>query len=317
MGRRFSWSLAIAAALILLITMGGRQTIGLFIAPLDEATGLGIVSISLAVAIGQLVWGVGPAGVRWIRRSVRHRQGHRARRRDAGGRAGADPVRAFGMGADRHPRRHLCVRRRGRQLVDSDRRRVAADRARAALERRRVYQCRRLARAVRVRAAGAAGDRRAGLGQRDADARRRDADDIAARLAAAATRAGRGKCCAHAEPPGDRAAAAAGGGGARPELLVAQSRLLHLRLSCRVSRHPSARRGQAVRAVAVDRGQFAGDHRRRQYRRQPRRRLARRPLPNEAPAVLDLSDPRRRGARLHDGAEDRDDLLRLRRRARA
>jgi hypothetical protein len=55
MGRRFSWSLAIAAALILLITMGGRQTIGLFIAPIDEATGLGIVSISLAVAIGQLV----------------------------------------------------------------------------------------------------------------------------------------------------------------------------------------------------------------------------------------------------------------------
>lgn len=57
MGRGFSWSLAIGAALILLITMGGRQTIGLFIAPLDEATGLGIVSISLAVAIGQLVWG--------------------------------------------------------------------------------------------------------------------------------------------------------------------------------------------------------------------------------------------------------------------
>ena len=57
MGRRVSWSLAIAAALILLVTMGGRQTIGLFIAPLDEATGLGIVSISLAVAIGQLVWG--------------------------------------------------------------------------------------------------------------------------------------------------------------------------------------------------------------------------------------------------------------------
>jgi predicted MFS family arabinose efflux permease len=58
MGRHFSWSLAIAAALILLVTMGGRQTIGLFIAPLDEATGLGIVSISLAVAIGQLVWGL-------------------------------------------------------------------------------------------------------------------------------------------------------------------------------------------------------------------------------------------------------------------
>jgi predicted MFS family arabinose efflux permease len=53
-----SWSLPIAAALILLITMGGRQTIGLFIAPLDDATGLGIVAISLAVAIGQFTWGM-------------------------------------------------------------------------------------------------------------------------------------------------------------------------------------------------------------------------------------------------------------------
>jgi MFS family permease len=58
MGRRFSWSVVITAALVLLVTMGGRQTVGLFIAPLDEATGLGIVSISLAVAIGQLVWGL-------------------------------------------------------------------------------------------------------------------------------------------------------------------------------------------------------------------------------------------------------------------
>src|SRR5260370_42490231 len=58
MRSRFSWSLSLAAAAILLITMGARQTIGLFIAPLDSATGLGIVSISLAVAIGQFVWGL-------------------------------------------------------------------------------------------------------------------------------------------------------------------------------------------------------------------------------------------------------------------
>jgi MFS family permease len=51
------WTLPLAAAAILLITTGGRQTIGLFVAPLDQATGLGIVSISLAVAIGQFVWG--------------------------------------------------------------------------------------------------------------------------------------------------------------------------------------------------------------------------------------------------------------------
>src|SRR5437764_7669829 len=51
------WGLPLAAAAILLVTTGGRQTIGLFVAPLDEATGLGIVGISLAVAIGQFTWG--------------------------------------------------------------------------------------------------------------------------------------------------------------------------------------------------------------------------------------------------------------------
>jgi MFS family permease len=54
---RSSWPIVLFAALILLITMGARQTIGLFVAPLDNATGLGIVSISLAVAIGQFIWG--------------------------------------------------------------------------------------------------------------------------------------------------------------------------------------------------------------------------------------------------------------------
>src|SRR5258707_13886352 len=51
------WGLPLAAAAILLVTTGGRQTIGLFVAPLDQETGLGIAGISLAVAIGQFVWG--------------------------------------------------------------------------------------------------------------------------------------------------------------------------------------------------------------------------------------------------------------------
>ena len=51
------WMSTLTAAAILLITTGGRQTIGLFIAPLDHETGLGIAGISLAVAIGQFVWG--------------------------------------------------------------------------------------------------------------------------------------------------------------------------------------------------------------------------------------------------------------------
>lgn len=55
---KMPWLMIAAACAILLITMGARQTIGLFIAPLDSATGLGIVAISLAVAVGQFVWGV-------------------------------------------------------------------------------------------------------------------------------------------------------------------------------------------------------------------------------------------------------------------
>jgi len=50
--------IVVAAAAILLITMGARQSLGLFIAPLNRATGLGIVAISLAMAIGQFVWGL-------------------------------------------------------------------------------------------------------------------------------------------------------------------------------------------------------------------------------------------------------------------
>ena len=52
-----TWPLMIAGAAILMITMGARQTTGLFISPINTATGLGIVSISFALAIGQFVWG--------------------------------------------------------------------------------------------------------------------------------------------------------------------------------------------------------------------------------------------------------------------
>jgi predicted MFS family arabinose efflux permease len=50
--------LVFTAAAILLITMGARQTLGLFVGPLNHATGLGIVAISFALAIGQFVWGL-------------------------------------------------------------------------------------------------------------------------------------------------------------------------------------------------------------------------------------------------------------------
>ncbi|HNJ76641.1 MAG TPA: MFS transporter, partial [Azospira sp.] len=51
------WIITLAAAGIMMVTMGSRQSLGLFVAPLNTSTGLGIVSISFALAVGQFVWG--------------------------------------------------------------------------------------------------------------------------------------------------------------------------------------------------------------------------------------------------------------------
>ena len=51
------WLVTLSAAGILMVTMGARQSLGLFLAPLDASTGLGVASISFAMAIGQFVWG--------------------------------------------------------------------------------------------------------------------------------------------------------------------------------------------------------------------------------------------------------------------
>ncbi len=51
------WAVTLSAAGILMVTMGARQSLGLFLAPLDASTGLGIASISLAMAVGQFMWG--------------------------------------------------------------------------------------------------------------------------------------------------------------------------------------------------------------------------------------------------------------------
>src|SRR5690606_26149901 len=47
----------LAAAGILMITMGTRQSFGLFISPVNSTTGLSIATISFALAIGQFTWG--------------------------------------------------------------------------------------------------------------------------------------------------------------------------------------------------------------------------------------------------------------------
>ena len=52
------WLVLLAAAGTFALTMGTRQTMGLFLSPLNTATGLGVGSISLAFAFGQLWWGL-------------------------------------------------------------------------------------------------------------------------------------------------------------------------------------------------------------------------------------------------------------------
>ena len=51
------WTITLVAAAILMITMGVRQSMGLFLSPLNTSTGLGIATISLALAIAQFTWG--------------------------------------------------------------------------------------------------------------------------------------------------------------------------------------------------------------------------------------------------------------------
>ena len=51
------WITTLMASSILMITMGTRQAMGLYVGPLNTDTGLGIVTISLAMAIGQFLWG--------------------------------------------------------------------------------------------------------------------------------------------------------------------------------------------------------------------------------------------------------------------
>jgi len=55
--RANAWRMILAATLLVAITLGARNTLGLFLSPLNTATGLGLAGVSLAWAISQLVWG--------------------------------------------------------------------------------------------------------------------------------------------------------------------------------------------------------------------------------------------------------------------
>ncbi len=48
----------LAAGGIFAVTMGARQSMGLFLSVINSTTGLGLASISLAFGVGQLWWGL-------------------------------------------------------------------------------------------------------------------------------------------------------------------------------------------------------------------------------------------------------------------
>ncbi|HRH72784.1 MAG TPA: MFS transporter, partial [Zoogloea sp.] len=51
------WPMVLTASAVLMITMGIRQSLGLYVSPLNTATGLGLAGISFALAVGQFMWG--------------------------------------------------------------------------------------------------------------------------------------------------------------------------------------------------------------------------------------------------------------------
>jgi predicted MFS family arabinose efflux permease len=55
-GARIPWSVIGAAAVLIAVTTGLRQSLGLFVRPL-AATGAGVAFVSLALAVGQFFWG--------------------------------------------------------------------------------------------------------------------------------------------------------------------------------------------------------------------------------------------------------------------
>jgi len=54
---RAAWTLILVASAVMMITMGARLTSGLFLSPLNTATGLGVATISFVMAVAQLMWG--------------------------------------------------------------------------------------------------------------------------------------------------------------------------------------------------------------------------------------------------------------------
>src|SRR5512135_3129958 len=274
-------ALTAAAVALLAITMGSRSVFGLFLSPLNSATGLGIATISFAVAASQLAWGAaqplcgllteryGPARVIFAGTLLAAATGALLPLADSAGLLVA-VLAAGGVAA----------------TVGSPSLLVGTVSQRVAPKRRGLV-------------AGIVGGR-GRLGERRARARRAVARRAAPR--------------ARLSPPGRRVRRRASGaatrrlarrGARQPAVLAGERHLLRLRPARVLPGHASAGRDRVLRAAGGRRGRVARRARAVQHRRQHRRRI-------RHPALFDAAHARsavRRARPRHRGlprrAQDR------------
>src|SRR5258707_15855655 len=66
-------AIALAAGAVFALGLGVRQSQALFIGPINSSTGVGYASVTLAFAVGQLMWGIGAP----LAGAIADRTGHR------------------------------------------------------------------------------------------------------------------------------------------------------------------------------------------------------------------------------------------------
>ena len=294
-----------AAAAVLMITMGMRQSLGLYIAPIIESTHVGYAAMSFALAVGQLMWGV------------------------------AQPV--FGALADRHGSRPVLIA--GALLLAAGtaltpfasnefvllatlgvltaagagagsfsvligvvaQRVPAAKRSVAVGFRERGRQ----PRPVRVRAAQSIADRELRLDGRHVDHGGGGAGHHSHCRPAAHEARPSARRPAHGQRrPRSRCASSCAIAARDRSYWCLHAGLLHLRIPHLVSRHPSAGRSEAVQPAGVRGRRLARHHRPRQRRGQSHRGLGRRRDAHEVAAVRHVLQPRGGGGRLPGRAQD-------------
>ena len=297
-----------AASAILLLTMGVRQLLGLFVLPIVTATGVSLVSVSFALAIGQFVWGAAQPLFGAVVDRLRRVSGTDLGRRAVGrGRCAGDPE-LIGFWVRTDPGDFALRRHRGWELRDSHRsdHRIAA--SGKALARGRHHQRGRIARTALVRTARATGHQRLGLAHGHARDIARCAAHRSDRVAVPRpVDRWRGRTFSRGERADheiDRPARAIAGRPARSELPVPERGILHLRISHCISRDAPAGQFSALRTVRDGRGQFARVDRRIQCGRQLVRRLARTEVPHEKHSRLVVREPCARDRMLFVDAED-------------